>query len=1047
LDHHINDWENSQVIGINKLVARATGIPYADEASAINRDSASSPWLVSLNGDWTFTLVANPTSVPDGFWNPMFDTRDWDTISVPSNWAMQGFDKPIYTNVQMPIPNTPPFVPKDDNPTGLYRRSFLIPSDWEGRKTVISFGGVESAFYLWVNGQKVGYSQDSRLPAEFDISDYVQTGENLIATQVIRWSDGSFLEDQDHWRMAGIYRDVTIYSLPEVHLWDVFAKPVLDNEYQDATLTVIAKIGGDDQVAEGYRVEMQLFDAKMKPVFDEVAGRDVILDINEVLKVNLKEKIETPHKWNHEDPYLYTLVVALKNKVGIPVQYYSHRIGFRKVEIENRELLVNGKMVYIKGVNRHDHHDRHGKYVPYEDMLADVLVMKQHNLNAVRTSHYPNDPRFYDLCDEYGLYVWDEANLETHSVYNLLCHKSEWLNAFLERGVRMVERDKNHPSILIWSLGNESGYGPNHDAMAGWIRGYDPSRIIHYEGTISGGFQNYKRGHLASDICCPMYPQISDMIAYAEDETNDRPYIMCEYAHAMGNSVGNLKEYWEAIEGYHGLQGGFIWDWIDQGLTKVDENGVEYWAYGGDFGDTINDRNFCINGLVFPDRSPHAALTEYKKLIQPVSAKPIDLRKGKVEILNKHDFSTLQGLTIMWEVSVDGATKQNGTLSILETPPGESTAVEIPFDTPELFPGTEAFLTLRFTLKDDALWADAGHEIGWEQFKLPITQTGATSPEFQGENPSPNVVETPDIVTIHGTAFSLEFQKSTGKITSYNYKNTELVESGLELNIWRAPTDNDGFKFGTEIDWLEHKLLNQWIKHGLDCLESITESVEWEQINTGIVKVKTTHAIKAVGVDEGFLHKTTYTIFGSGDVQTDHVVECDSKLPLLPRMGAILSMPAGFEQFTWLGRGPEESYTDRKAGMAVGLYKGTVDEQYVPYIMPQENGNKTDVRWAAVTNQNGVGLLVAANPLMETGVSHFTANDLFAAYHTNELTRRDETYWTLDLIQCGLGGASCGPMTLPEYLIEPGKFTFSFLLRPVSPERGELRKLGRKTRI
>ena len=827
-----NDWENPQVVGINKLIAHASGIPYSDENSAINRNSIS-PWVINLNGDWAFTLVANPDSVPDGFRNPTFDTRVWDTISVPSNWTMQGFDKPIYTNVQMPIPNTPPFVPKEDNPTGLYRRRFIIPSDWAERKTILSFGGVESAFYLWVNGQKVGYSQGTRLPAEFDISDYVQTGENLIGAQVIRWSDGSFLEDQDHWRMAGIYRDVALYSLPEIHLWDVFAKPVLDTEYQDATLAVVAKIGGDDQKAASYRVEMQLFDAQIKPVFDEPVGRDVVPDANEVLKVKLEKKIAAPQKWDHEHPYLYTLVVALKDKDGIPVQYYAHRIGFRKVEIKNRELLINGKMVYIKGANRHDHHDKHGKYVPYEDMLADVLVMKRHNLNAVRTSHYPNDPRFYDLCDEYGLYVWDEANLETHSVYNLLCHKSEWLNAFMERGVRMVERDKNHPSILIWSLGNESGYGPNHDAMAGWIRGYDPDRIIHYEGTISGGSQNYKRGHLASDICCPMYPQISDMIAYADDETNDRPYIMCEYAHAMGNSVGNLKEYWEAIEAHPGLQGGFIWDWIDQGLTQVDEQGVEYWAYGGDFGDTINDRNFCINGLVFPDRTPHPAMVEYKKLIQPVFVKAVDLLKGRVEILNKYDFSTLEGLTITWEVAVDGATQQGGTLAVLKTPPGKSATVNIPFDTPELLPGAEAFLTLRFTLKDDTLWAAAGDKIGWEQFKLPVTQSVTANLEFQVEHPALRVAETPDIITIHGIAFSLEFQKSTGKITSYNYQDTELIASGLELNIWRAATDNDGFKFGSEIDWLEHKLLNQWLKYGLDRLETNSESMYWEQINTG----------------------------------------------------------------------------------------------------------------------------------------------------------------------------------------------------------------------
>ncbi len=1038
----VNDWENPQVVGINKLQAHATGAPYADQATALKRVPSASPWLSDLNGEWDFTLVANPDVVPDGFWNPDYETSDWDTIPVPSNWTMKGFDKPIYTNVQMPIPNTPPFVPQDDNPTGLYRRTFEVPAGWDGRKIILSFGGVELAFYLWINGQKVGYSQGSRTPAEFDITSYVQSGENLIAAQIIRWSDGSFLEDQDHWRMAGIYRDVTLYSLPEIHLWDVFAKPVLDAAYKDAVLTVVARIGGGSEQAKDYQVEMQLFDADEKPVLDSPVSGKVVPDHNKVLKVELEKKVEAPQKWNHEHPYLYTLVVTLKDKDGEPVQVYSHHIGFRKVEIKNRELLVNGKMVYIKGANRHDHHDRHGKYVPYEDMLADVLVMKRHNMNAVRTSHYPNDPTFYDICDEYGLYVWDEANLETHSVYDVLTHKTEWLNAFMERGVRMVERDKNHPSIIVWSLGNESGYGPNHDAMAGFIRGYDPDRIVHYEGAISMGPQNWKRGHITTDLCCPMYPQISDIIAYAEDETNDRPFIMCEYAHAMGNSVGNLKEYWEAIEGYHGLQGGFIWDWIDQGLTKVDEDGVEYWAYGGDFGDTINDRNFCINGLVFPDRTPHPSMVEYKKLIQPLAVKAVDLLQGQVEILNKFDFSTLEGLVGTWEVAVDGEVVQSGTLSPLKTLPEKGTPVTIPFAAPDLYPGAEAFLNLRFALKDDTIWAQAGHEIAWEQFKLPYTCPQTDQPASQVDYSPIKVGETPDVISLLGDDFALVIEKSSGQITTFTYHGTELIESGLQLNIWRAATDNDGFKFSAEIDWLEHKLLNQWIKHGLDRLEYSCNSLKWEQADS-VVKIETIHTVKADGAEYGFKHKTTYTVYGSGDVQTDHEVDCDSMLPLLPRMGVILSMPASFEQFTWLGRGPEESYVDRKAGVAVGLYSGSVDEQYIPYIMPQENGNKTDVRWAALTNDAGVGLLAVGASLMETGVSHYTADDLYAAYHTNELTRQDETYWTLDVMQCGLGGNSCGPMTLPQYLIEPGAFKFSVLLRPVSPARGELRKLRR----
>lgn len=1039
----INDWENPRVVGINKLPAHATSIPYADEVSALARDPSASPWYRVLNGNWAFKLVPNPASIPDGFWKPDFDIVDWDRIRIPSNWTMEGYDKPIYTNSKMPIPNTPPFVPAEDNPTGLYRCTFEIPSDWLYRRIILSFGGVESAFYLWINGHKVGYSQGSRLPAEFDITDHIETGQNIIAVQVMRWSDGSFLEDQDHWWMAGIYRDVILYSLPEVHLWDVFARPVLDDGYTDAKLTVISKIGGSVEKAKGYQVEIKLYDPDHEPVFDKCISEEISPKPFEVLKTSIQTKVSAPQKWDHENPNLYTLLVGLKDRDGRAVQYCSFRIGFRKIEVKNRELLVNGKMVYIKGVNRHDHHDRLGKYLPYEAMLADVVMMKRNNINAVRTSHYPNDPQFYDICDEYGLYIWDEANLETHAVYNVLCHKSEWLSAFLERGVRMVERDKNHPSVIVWSLGNESGYGPNHDALAGWMRGYDPDRIIHYEGAISHGPKHWKMGHLATDICCPMYPQISDIIAYAEDLTNDRPLIMCEYAHAMGNSVGNLKEYWEAIETYQGLQGGFIWDWIDQGLVKIDEDGTEYWAYGGDFGDTINDRNFCINGLVFPDRTPHAAMVEYKKLIQPISVEAVDLLQGVVSILNKFDFSSIEGLVCNWDVAVDGEIQQAGKLPTMNTIPGKAALVTIPFTMPKLYPGAEAFLTLRFSLKEDTLWAEAGHEVAWEQFKLPYVFPSFKVPGEKDRLSSINVDESTNSFSIVGGEFLLVIEKSTGVISKFNYQGCELIESGPKLNVWRAPTDNDGFKFAG-VDWVEWKLLSQWQKYGLDRLIHHLGNITWRKLDPGMVVFETTHIIHAKDVSAGFTHKTTNTVYGNGDILTEHHILCDPELPPLPRIGIILSMPPGFEHFTWFGRGPEESYVDRKTGVAIGLYTGTVDEQYEPYIMPQENGNKTDVRWAALTNNEGFGLIAIGNQPIEIGVSHFTADDLFRAFHTNELKRRDVVYFTLDLRQCGLGGNSCGPMTLPQYLVLPDEYKFSVLLKTVSQDRGDLRLLGRK---
>lgn len=1041
-----NDWENPQVVARNKLQGHSTGVPYADAESALKRNPYASPWVRDLNGDWEFCLVRNPTESPHGFWKLDYLTSGWGVIPVPSNWNMQGYDKPIYTNVQMPIPNTPPNVPKDDNPTGLYRTKFDIPRDWHGRTIVLSFGGVDSAFYLWVNGQEVGYSQGSRLPAEFDITEHVQPGENLIAAQVIRWSDGSYLEDQDHWRMAGIYRDVVVYSLPSTCIWDVFAKATLDSEYRDAELHVIAKIHGDADYARNCRVEMQLYNRNGEQVFSEAVTGEVVADRNEVLQANIRQKVAAPEKWSHENPCLYTLVLALKDHDGNAMQYYSHRIGFRSVEISNRELLVNGKMVYIKGVNRHDHHEAYGKYVPLEAMLTDVLLMKRHNINAVRTSHYPNDPAFYDLCDEYGLYVWDEANIEHHSVYNVLCHASEWLNAFMERFIRMVERDKNHPSIIVWSLGNECGYGPNHDAMAGWVRGYDPDRVVHYGGVVyeSDGI-NYKRGHLASDLCAPMYSEIKDIKAYAEDDTNDRPLIMCEYAHSMGNAVGNLKEYWDAIETHQGLQGGFIWDWIDQGLIKVDDNGVKYWAYGGDFGDTVNDRNFCINGLVFPDRTPHPALLEYKKIIQPVAVKGLDLIRGRLEVVNKYDFSSLVGLSIDWGISVDGVSQQSGKLSSIDIMPGEKAEVNIPFEVPLARTDEEVFLTLRFSLAENTVWADSGHEVGWEQFLIPVDCRSPKKEERRTSASAMMVKENAESVTLHADGIKLIFSRLTGILSHFGYRDKELIVTGPMLNIFRAATDNDGQKFAPEFEWmdLDGQLLTHWIKHGLDRLVNTCNSLVWEQPDADVVKIQTKHTVKAEDAEYGFEHVVNYTVYSSGDMQTEHLVDCDDMLPFLPRIGILLTVPLEFEQFTWLGRGPDESYVDRKSGVAVGMYSGTVDEQHVPYIMPQENGNKTDVRWAALTNADGIGTMAIGGSLSQTGVSHFAAKDLFGACHTNELTRRDEIHWTLDLMQSGLGNKSCGPMTLQQYLVKPGQFRFSFFLRPVSPDRGDMSDLGR----
>jgi beta-galactosidase len=599
----------------------------------------------------------------------------------------------------------------------------------------------------------------------------------------------------------------------------------------------------------------------------------------------------------------------------------------------------------------------------------------------------------------------------------------------------MVERDKNHPAVITWSLGNESGYGPNHDAIAGWIRGYDPARVVHYEGTMR---PDWDSGHLASDLACPMYPAVNRIIDYALNANYSRPLIMCEYAHAMGNSVGNLKEYWEAIESYPGLQGGFIWDWVDQGLTKVDEKGTHYWAYGGDFGDTINDMNFCINGLIWPDRTPHPPMVEFKKLIQPVAVKAVDLAMGKVEIANKHDFVTLSHLKGAWELAVDGEVVQSGLLPRMSTRPGFGETILIPFSQPRLAPGAECFLTLRFSLAEDGAWAKAGHEVAWEQFKLPILAPAAVILPAAEMAPV-QLTEDAEAIRVLGAGFEVAFDRATGVIRRYAWQGVELVQSGPALNAWRAPTDNDGFK------WMEnegHKLLAQWLQAGLNRLENKLDSLTCSQARPQVVKIQAAHTVQAAGVDAGFHHQVVYTVYGNGAVWMDQEVTCFGAVPPLPRLGVRLVAPEGFEQFTWLGCGPQESYVDRKAGVPVGLYSGTVDEQYVPYIMPQENGNKTDVRWVALSNGK-TGLLAVAEPLLEASVSHYSTQDLYEAYHTNELVRRAETIFNLDLGQCGLGGNSCGPRTLDQYLVWPGAFRFSVLFRPFNPGDA-LSSLGRE---
>ena len=1136
-----DDWQNPQIVGRNKEPGHATLVPYADEVTALAEDRMASPYFKLLNGEWQFKVAPNPASAPERFYEPGFDASGWDTIAVPGNWQLQGlgrgYDVPMYCNVQYPFPiDDLPRVPEDNNPTGSYRRSFTVPEEWSGRQIFLLFEGVDSAFHLLVNVAMVGYSQDGRLPAEFNVTPYVRPGENTLAVRVYRWSDGSYLEDQDYWRLSGIYRDAYLWAVPPVHVRDFWIRTDLDAAYRDATLKARIKVrnyGAED--VDDYTLELALFDEANQRTCPEHSRRvsesamAVAVKAGGEATLDLEQAVVNPRKWSAEHPNLYTLLLTLKDATGSVIEVESCKVGFRQVEIKDGQIHVNGVPVLFRGVNRHEHDPGTGHTISVESMIQDIRLMKQFNVNAVRTCHYPNDPRWYDLCDRYGIYLIDEANIETHGVWDLLTKDPAWKTAFMERGIRMVERDKNHPSVIIWSLGNESGYGPNHQALANCIHGHDPTRPVFYDSATMDRVYQGPETAPEIDIVSTMYPRLDRLIEMAQAPGETRPFIMAEYAHSMGNSPGNLKEYWDIIETYPRLQGGFIWDWVDQGIRQVTAEGVEWFAYGGDFGDVPNDSSFCINGLVFPDRTIHPSLWEAKKVYQPIKVEPVDLLAGQVEIVNRYFFSDLSGLDVAWKLSADDRVLQDGQLPRLCTPAGGREVVTVPFVEPELEPGVEYWLTLSFRLAEDTPWAEKGHEVAWEQFKVPF-DVPPVAPVFASEMPVLKLTESDAQAVVEGAEFRLLFDKSEGTITSFRYRGHELVERDPRLSFWRAPTENDLNTWGDE------RAAIHWREVGLDQLQERVAAVQVKQVALQVVRiaVRSVSEVKedavlpkppskeeqwalleqglswlldeeklralctrlGVAYDElpgthkqpklkGLLARSVrenrvlellqqvhdllvelgepvpdvlkevvasgqlamqpqlkpparfecdyvYTVYGSGDVVIDTHVVPEAEVPFLPRIGLQMRLPGGYEQFTWYGRGPHETYVDRQEGAQVGVYSGTVDEQYVPYIVPQENGNKTEVRWVALTNEDGVGLLASGDRWLEVSAHHYTTEDLTQAKHTYELKRRDDITLNLDYGQSGLGSASCGPGRLEKYQLKPEEVRYSVRLRPFS---------------
>lgn len=1026
-------WKRPEHVGENRVAPRATLYPFPTETTAKSCDRAKSRWVKLLHGTWSFRLFDRPESVPTSAVGAEDPGSGWGEIEVPGNWTMQGHDRPHYTNVQMPFSNEPPDVP-DANPTGVYRTTLTLPRGWGKRRTVLHIGGAESVLLLYVNGRYVGSGKDSRLPNEYDITEFVsQDDDNTIAAVVIRWSDASFIEDQDHWWMAGLHRDVYAYSTGTTWLADVFAKAKLEPDNAIGRLDVQVSVGFPRVPAEGWSVSAQLFGDSGKPMIrsSNVEPVDVSNDGHTWPRLEARiEKRVRVKPWSSEDPQLYTLVVGLVDPRGKTVETTSCRVGFRRVEVRKRELLINGKPVLMKGVNRHEHDDVRGKAVTEASMIADIELMKRFNFNAVRTAHYPNDPRWYALCDEYGIYVIDEANVESHDFIHQVCRDRRYAQAFLDRGMRMVERDKNHPSVILWSLGNESGYGPNHDAMAGWIRGRDDTRPLHYEGAISINQSGltWESGALATDIVCPMYPSIASIVEWAKSRNGDRPLIMCEYSHAMGNSNGSLADYWDAIERYHGLQGGFIWDWVDQGLRKTDKDGNEYWAYGGDFGDEPNDANFCCNGLVWPDRTPHPAMYEFKKVAQPVAVSMPRLARGSIDVTNKQDFRNLSWLKGEWALKVDGQVVDGGALPQLKTEPGKTERIRLDLEDPEMAKGQECFLHVRFTAAAKTPWCDAGHEVAWEQIPLPVRgRTEVTRLDFDQQL---KLEDEEDRIRVRGRGWRVDFSRDLGRLESWVVGRRDLLTRGPQLNLWRAPTDNDGIKAKPG---QPNKPLTRWLALGLDYIDLEATSIRARTDGNEVV-VESKHVARGKGDRIVADHAQTFRIRPSGEVVVDNAVSIRKALEDLPRVGVELVLAPALERMEWFGRGPHESYWDRKRGAAVDRYASTVTNMYTPYIVPQEYGNLTDVRWMALTRPDGSGILFTTDTPMEASALRHADRDMFAARHTSDLTPRGEAIVKLDVHQRGLGTGSCGPDTLPDYRLSAGDYAFRYVICALGKE-------------
>lgn len=1012
-------WQDATVTHINRMPMTAHYLPFTSENGALAQlkmDDARRFQLNtqnerrrSLDGVWKFKLVKNPSLALTDFFKTSYNVNDWQNINVPGSWELQGFDAPIYTDVTYPFKANPPFVPQDYNPVGHYVHEFTVPENWKGMDVIMDFEGVESAFYLWINGKMVGYSEDSRLPAHFNISKFLKKGKNCLAMKVFRFSDGSYLEDQDYWKYSGIERNVFIQARPKSRMNDYVLGNKLINQYKDGNFTLDVNMLNPQK---GQKVEVKVLSATGKSLFKQIQNITSPADT----LIHFEKLLKSVQPWSAESHYLYTLVINTTDRNGRVEESVAQPFGFRTIEMKNGQLLVNGVAITIKGVNRQEHNAVHGRTLSIGEMVKDVKMMKQFNINAVRTSHYPNYSEWYQLCDKYGLYMVGEANIECHGIldteYKQLADREDWYPAFHDRMCRMIKRDRNHTAIIIWSMGNESGYGKSFEKLYDMSKAMDPTRPVQYEG---GGY------YAKSDIYCPMYARIWSLRRHV-NQRDERPLILCEYAHAMGNSEGNLKDYWDLIYKYDQLQGGFIWDWVDQTIAKTDDKGHKYWAYGGDMGfvGVVNDSNFCANGLVAADRSLHPHIWEVKKVYQNIAFEPVAFMQNRIKVTNRFDYTTLDNYQLVWAVEANGETIRSGKMNFPPLLPHQAKEMEVPMGTLPAADNKEYFLTLRAFSKQATGAVPAGHEVAIEQMQLPVRLEKAQE-QVSGQIEK---TETEDAITIQGKTndFSISFSKKTGEMTSLKYDGKEMLLAGLQPNFWRGITDNDVAN-GTQ------ERCATWREAG--------KNMVLKSIKTQADTRKATVMADFDMPEQESQVQITYQMLANGNVEVNmHFIPGNKALPEMPRLGMRMILKGDYDQMTWLGRGPQENYADRKSGYLIGKYSASVWEQYHPYVRAQETANKCDVRWFTLASKAGAGIRVEGAEPLSVSAWNFPQDDLLYVPSTIEhrhggcVDKKDMVWVNIDHLQMGVGGDNTwGAMVHPEYTITPKEWSYSFTIK------------------